>query len=259
MAASWLVRRLVPVDVPPGNNANVLEYTTAEIDYPILTAADELPTLTKSRSLGTSVILDRTLAKLQLPLTNSTAIPLEIDVLKAPRKKELLYIVFAQVQTLLDELRFLEINYSELLARKNQIAQDIWRKSSQKFLGVFYTEQTTKTQDEIDKIHLLKAELAYLASPERLKALNDEYVKLSDTNLAQMEIDPINPSFVAKIRNIDLKQIESNTESAHLLRNLLSKYKVLIFENQKCSTPEEFESISSIFGSSVDRVGQGLH
>ncbi len=53
------------------------------------------------------------------------------------------------------------------------------------------TEVNSQVQDEIDKIHLLKAELAYLTSPERLKALNDEYVKLSDTNLAQMEIDPI--------------------------------------------------------------------
>jgi hypothetical protein len=52
------------------------------------------------------------------------------------------------------------------------------------------TEVNNQVQDEIDKIHLLKAELAYLTSPERLKALNEEYVKLSDTNLAQMEIDP---------------------------------------------------------------------
>ena len=53
------------------------------------------------------------------------------------------------------------------------------------------TEVNSQVQDEIDKIHLLKAELAYLTSPERLKALNDEYVKLCDTNLAQMEIEPI--------------------------------------------------------------------
>lgn len=52
-------------------------------------------------------------------------------------------------------------------------------------------EVNSQVQDEVDKIHLLKAELAYLTSPERLKALNDEYIKLSDTNLAQMEIDPI--------------------------------------------------------------------
>ena len=52
------------------------------------------------------------------------------------------------------------------------------------------TEVNSQVQDEVDKIHLLKAELAYLTSPARLKALNDEYIKLSDTNLAQMELDP---------------------------------------------------------------------
>ncbi len=50
-------------------------------------------------------------------------------------------------------------------------------------------EVTKQIQDESDKIHLLKAELAYLTSPSRLKALNDQYIKLSDTMLAQMETD----------------------------------------------------------------------
>lgn len=53
------------------------------------------------------------------------------------------------------------------------------------------TEVNSQLQDEVDKIHLLKAELAYLTSPARLKALNDEYLKLSDTNLVQMEINPL--------------------------------------------------------------------
>jgi hypothetical protein len=53
------------------------------------------------------------------------------------------------------------------------------------------TEVNNQVQDESDKIHLLKAELAYLTSPARLKALNDEYVKLLDTNLAQMDIDSV--------------------------------------------------------------------
>jgi hypothetical protein len=75
-------------------------------------------------------------------------------------------------------------------------------------------EVTKQIQDESDKIHLLKAELAYLTSPSRLKALNDQYIKLTDTMLAQMEnedkkIDGADDSTKLlasnKIRNEDIK------------------------------------------------------
>lgn len=75
-------------------------------------------------------------------------------------------------------------------------------------------EVTKQIQDESDKIHLLKAELAYLTSPSRLKALNDQYVKLTDTMLAQMEnedkkVDGADDSTKllasGKIRNEDIK------------------------------------------------------
>jgi hypothetical protein len=45
-------------------------------------------------------------------------------------------------------------------------------------------------QYELDTIHLLKAELAYLTSPKRLKALNDQYLMLTDTKIAQMDQNP---------------------------------------------------------------------
>lgn len=75
-------------------------------------------------------------------------------------------------------------------------------------------EVTKQIQDESDKIHLLKAELAYLTSPSRLKALNDQYIKLTDTMLAQMETDDNKGSSVddstkllasSKIRSEDIK------------------------------------------------------
>lgn len=49
------------------------------------------------------------------------------------------------------------------------------------------TEINSQMQEETDKIHLLKAELAYLTSPSRLKALNEEYIKLGNTSLAQLD------------------------------------------------------------------------
>ena len=43
---------------------------------------------------------------------------------------------------------------------------------------------------EIDTIHVLKAELSYLASPSRLRNLNSKYLRLKDTKVAQMISDP---------------------------------------------------------------------
>ena len=52
-------------------------------------------------------------------------------------------------------------------------------------------EVKKQVQNESDTIHLLKAELAYLTSPERLKRLNDGYLNLKDTQVSQMVVDPL--------------------------------------------------------------------
>lgn len=44
---------------------------------------------------------------------------------------------------------------------------------------------------ERDSIHILKAELAYLSSPERLSKLNENYLKLDTANTEQIVRDPI--------------------------------------------------------------------
>lgn len=45
---------------------------------------------------------------------------------------------------------------------------------------------TTELQKEQDLIHILRAEFAYLTSPQRLRKLNEHYVKLDDTKLSQI-------------------------------------------------------------------------
>jgi len=42
-------------------------------------------------------------------------------------------------------------------------------------------------QKEEDHIHILKAEFAYLSSPQRLRKLNEYYLKLEETKLSQIE------------------------------------------------------------------------
>jgi hypothetical protein len=52
-------------------------------------------------------------------------------------------------------------------------------------------EVSKQMQYESDTIHLLKAELAYLASPERLQKLNKDHLALKETKVAQMISDPL--------------------------------------------------------------------
>lgn len=44
---------------------------------------------------------------------------------------------------------------------------------------------------EKDSLHVLKAEMAYLASPERLSKLNKNYLKLQGTNTKQLVQNPL--------------------------------------------------------------------
>jgi hypothetical protein len=66
-----------------------------------------------------------------------------------------------------------------------------------------------QVEHEVDTIHLLKAELAYLTSPERLKSLNKQYVKLSETQLAQMEINPLNQKNKRNLYNIATARVNN--------------------------------------------------
>ena len=52
-------------------------------------------------------------------------------------------------------------------------------------------EVNQQAQHEVDTIHLLKAELAYLTSPKRLSELNDDFLKLKETKVSQMISDPL--------------------------------------------------------------------
>lgn len=73
-------------------------------------------------------------------------------------------------------------------------------------------EVSKQIQYEFDSIHLLKAELAYLTAPDRLKDLNDEYLKLKDTKVSQMVADPLKDNretYNQKIASSKLRKVNT--------------------------------------------------
>ncbi|MDG1437194.1 MAG: hypothetical protein P8P83_05400 [Rickettsiaceae bacterium] len=74
-------------------------------------------------------------------------------------------------------------------------------------------EVNKQIQYENDTIHLLKAELAYLASPERLQRLNKGYLSLKETQVSQMITDPIiEQKYASRVGFADSKIKSSNVK-----------------------------------------------
>ncbi|NJM45779.1 MAG: DUF3685 domain-containing protein [Alkalinema sp. RU_4_3] len=92
-------------------------------------------------------VFDQVAAKLQFNLDNLTPTPLEIDLLKTEKKRELFYLILRQFEGLLDELRFSQMTVAQLPAKQTMIWQDLWASVTTDFFGRYY--QTMDAQEEI--------------------------------------------------------------------------------------------------------------
>ena len=132
--AQWLVKQLFPgVDPLP----------SIPVPNPVALAAS--PAL--APSLGTSSdpnpllqnLYDRIAAKLQSSLDNLTPTPLEIDILRQEKKRELCYLILRQFEGLLAELRFSQVTIEQLATKEATILQDLWASVTTDFFGRYQT------------------------------------------------------------------------------------------------------------------------
>lgn len=141
LAARWLVQRLFsgtksPNLIPP-KPPDLL--TEIEIFTPGAITAKQLQ----------AGIFDRLAAKLQSNLENLTDIPLEIDILRVEKKRELFYLILRQIEGLLDELRFSQISVEQLSAEPWEIWQDLWESITMDFFGRYHTLSIADRQIEL--------------------------------------------------------------------------------------------------------------
>jgi DNA-binding NarL/FixJ family response regulator len=147
-AARWLVTRVLDTSQPQ------LEPLAQPLDLhrqSVLKSGELIPTTTgaitpKALQAG---IFDRIAAKLQSNLENLTPMPLEIDLLRLDRKRELYYLILRQFEGLLDELRFSQATVYGLPAKQSMIWQDLWASVTTDFFGRYYNISATDLQQEI--------------------------------------------------------------------------------------------------------------
>jgi hypothetical protein len=136
-----------------------------------------VPPIVSSQQLQ-SELLTLGLNKLKFPLDNLTNTPLEIDILRENKKRELLYIILQQFFKQLEEVRAFNFDKNQLFNLQSQILLDLWQFTITEFFGnysriildkqeislvKFLLDKTTDSQTEIiNKVPFLFELLTYL-------------------------------------------------------------------------------------------------
>jgi DNA-binding NarL/FixJ family response regulator len=186
---------LAPLPVLPAPSSNII---TSEGEA-IFTA----PPLLTPRILQ-STLFASCINKLQFPLKNVSEIPLEIDIFREDRKRELLYLILQTLSQQLDDLREAKITLNQLLELQPIILKDLWQATVTEFFGKFSILKQGNRQIEIvnillqnslvvqtailNKIPLVGELLSYLLFQTDLQIDNTSYPAGSSEAKFQAEI-----------------------------------------------------------------------
>jgi DNA-binding NarL/FixJ family response regulator len=155
LAARWIVSQLLEVR---GEKPEVREKKSEE-DARRKTPEGRLESLwdnsqlqvTNSRGSGKSLVLannwqgslfDSVAAKLQVDSINLTGVPLEIDILRSTKQRELMSSILRKLRELLEELRLGQVPQTQLSEKMPAILRDLWEATIIDFFGRYYTLQT---------------------------------------------------------------------------------------------------------------------
>ncbi|WP_293336011.1 DUF3685 domain-containing protein [Microcoleus sp. CAWBG58] len=106
--------------------------------------------VTNSRGSGQSLVLannwqgslfDSVAAKLQFDMVNLTGVPLEIDILRSTKQRELMSSILRKLRELLEELRLGQVQQTQLSEKMPAILRDLWEATIVDFFGRYYTLQ----------------------------------------------------------------------------------------------------------------------
>jgi DNA-binding NarL/FixJ family response regulator len=138
-----------------------------------------------------STLLTSCIQKLQLPLQNLTEVPLEIDILREDKKRELLYIIIQNFEREMDRLRTINLEIQSIDTQIDWMLINIWKLSVADFFAnsnkIKIAEKTIEIADFllsklsnpelqiIEKIPLVEELINYLLFQQDLNVDNNYY------------------------------------------------------------------------------------
>ncbi len=157
MSSRWLLDRLLGDRTPPPRTVappTAFHPSPASPLDPAFRHPASALSLTQNNSLRSprelqSLLFDAIVANLESELKNLTQTPLEIDILRTEKKRELLYIVLRKVEELLTELQVSQVQPSQLIDKRSVILQDLWQAVITDFFGKYTTLAMGDRQLEI--------------------------------------------------------------------------------------------------------------
>lgn len=158
--ARWLIQRILPVPEAPEPTANRQRMPAPDSTEARDRLAPTTPTigtpprrpLRPDRALVSqpsplpvavgdvrSRVAEAVFRKLQFSLDNRSEIPLEIDILRSDKSRELLYTILRAFETLLDDLQQAEVLPGQLEDTTPVFLRDLWKAVIVDFFGRYYT------------------------------------------------------------------------------------------------------------------------
>lgn len=136
-----------PITPPRTPTERAIASSTNPVRSPIQSSAMAIPEATAaiaqpSAETGRAIraaLFDTIARKLQSSLVNQTRTPLEIDLFREERKRELFYIILRKLEEVLDELWLSQVPPAQVLAKQQDVLQDLWRAALTDFFGRYYT------------------------------------------------------------------------------------------------------------------------
>jgi hypothetical protein len=213
LAARWLVNHLLATPQPQPVDEQIADISEQLPPPPVNLSSSAIaknaPSLLSPRALQAKLFAS-CINKLQSPLQNITDVPLEIDILRPDKKRELLYLILQKIAEVLDELRSSKIEIKQLSELKNTILYDLWEEVTTEFFGKFSLVRLGNNRVEIVKILLQNSAVV---QAEILKQI-PFVVELFNYLLFQTNLTIDNTNYPAG-------SFEANQQAEMLLENLL--------------------------------------
>ncbi|WP_373530469.1 DUF3685 domain-containing protein [Nostoc sp.] len=211
LATRWLLNRLL-VSLQERQEEHIALADQPSLIPLLSSAIQQRQTVPPLLSPGAiqSALFASCITKLQFPLQNVTDIPLEIDIFREDKKRELLYLILQKLAEQLDELRASQIEINQLYEVKNILIGDLWQAAIADFFGKFSRIKLGNKNIEIVNLLLQNMEIVQRDIFNKIPLVCELYSYL----LFQTELYIDNASY-------PVVSAEAKSQALMILENLL--------------------------------------